>query len=59
MELLEHKKTAHISRLIVHKDIKSDLLKKIGPIKRLENWDPIDPKTTLGALIDKEHCKKF
>ena len=48
-----------ISRLIVHKEIKSDLLKKI--LKRLRDWktgDPLDPQNHLGALIDKEHCKK-
>ena len=48
-----------ISRLIVHKDIKSDLLKKI--VDRLRDWktgDPLDPQNQLGALIDKEHCKK-
>ena len=48
-----------ISRLIVHKDIKSDLLKKI--VDRLRDWktgDPLDPQNHLGALIDKEHCKK-
>jgi gamma-glutamyl-gamma-aminobutyraldehyde dehydrogenase len=48
-----------ISRLIVHKDIKSDLLKKI--VARLRDWktgDPLDPQNHLGALIDKEHCEK-
>ena len=48
-----------ISRLIVHKEIKSDLLKKI--LERLRDWktgDPLDPQNQLGALIDKEHCKK-
>ena len=48
-----------ISRLIVHKEIKSDLLKKI--LERLRDWqtgDPLDPQNHLGALIDKEHCKK-
>ncbi len=48
-----------ISRLIVHKDIKSDLLKKI--VDRLRDWktgDPLNPQNQLGALIDKEHCKK-
>ena len=48
-----------ISRLIVHKDIKSELLKKI--VARLRDWktgDPLDPQNHLGALIDKEHCKK-
>ncbi len=48
-----------ISRLIVHKDIKSELLKKI--VDRLRDWktgDPLDPQNHLGALIDKEHCIK-
>ncbi len=48
-----------ISRLIVHKDIKPDLLNKI--VNRLRDWktgDPLDPRNHLGALIDKEHCKK-
>ena len=48
-----------ISRLIVHKEIKSNLLKKI--LDRLRDWrtgDPLDPQNHLGALIDKEHCKK-
>ena len=48
-----------ISRLIVHKEIKSDLLEKI--LERLRDWktgDPLDPQNHLGALIDKEHCKK-
>ena len=48
-----------ISRLIVHREIKSDLLKKI--LERLRDWrtgDPLDPQNHLGALIDKEHCKK-
>ena len=48
-----------ISRLIVHKDIKSELLNKI--VDRLRDWktgDPLDPQNHLGALIDKEHCKK-
>ena len=48
-----------ISRLIIHKDIKSELLKKI--VDRLRDWktgDPLDPQNHLGALIDKEHCIK-
>ena len=48
-----------ISRLIVHKEIKSDLLEKL--LERLRDWktgDPLDPQNHLGALIDKEHCKK-
>ena len=48
-----------ISRLIVHKEIKSNLLGKI--VDRLRDWktgDPLDPQNHLGALIDIEHCKK-
>jgi len=47
------------SRLIVHKAIKDDLMKKI--IARARDWktgDPLDPANHLGALIDAEHCKK-
>ena len=48
-----------ISRLIVHKSLKTELLSKI--IVCLRNWktgDPLDPTNFLGALIDAEHCTK-
>ena len=47
------------SRLIVHRDIKDNLLTKL--VTRLREWkmgDPLDPQNHLGALIDREHCKK-
>ena len=47
------------SRLIVHKDIKKPLMQRI--LARVRDWktgDPLDPASHLGALIDKDHCKK-
>lgn len=47
------------SRLIVHKSVQADLMKRI--VARVRDWktgDPLDPANHLGALIDKEHCKK-
>lgn len=47
------------SRLIVHKAVKKPLMERI--LARTRDWrtgDPLDPKNHLGALIDKEHCKK-
>ncbi len=47
------------SRLIVHKDVKDELMEKI--IARVRDWrvgDPLDPQNHLGALIDKDHCAK-
>ncbi|MEM7243562.1 MAG: aldehyde dehydrogenase [Pseudomonadota bacterium] len=47
------------SRLIVHKDVKAELLKKIAA--RMRDWktgDPLNPKNHLGALIDEGHAKK-
>ena len=47
------------SRLIVHKSVQADLMKRI--VARVRDWktgDPLDPANHLGALIDKAHCKK-
>lgn len=47
------------SRLIVHKAVKKPLMERI--LARTRDWrtgDPLDPANRLGALIDKEHCKK-
>ncbi|MEH6457298.1 MAG: aldehyde dehydrogenase [Cocleimonas sp.] len=47
------------SRLIVHESIKDKLMERI--VARTRDWktgDPLDPANHLGALIDKEHCKK-
>lgn len=47
------------SRLIVHEAIKEPLMERI--LQRTKYWrtgDPLDPVNQLGALVDKEHCKK-
>ncbi|MEO0327653.1 MAG: aldehyde dehydrogenase [Pseudomonadota bacterium] len=47
------------SRLIVHEKIKQPLMDRI--LKRAKYWrtgDPLDPVNQLGAMIDKDHCKK-
>ena len=47
------------SRLIVHEAVKKPLLERI--LARTRDWrtgDPLDPANHLGALVDKEHCKK-
>lgn len=48
-----------ISRLIVHKDVKADLMSRIEA--RLRDWkvgDPLDPGTHIGALIEPAHGEK-
>ncbi|WP_434569051.1 aldehyde dehydrogenase [Pseudomonas sp. Z3-8] len=47
------------SRLIVHEDVKDELLQLIG--KHLRDWkmgDPLDPQNRLGAMISKTHFEK-
>jgi gamma-glutamyl-gamma-aminobutyraldehyde dehydrogenase len=47
------------SRLIVHKDVKDELLQLIS--KHLRDWkmgDPLDPENRLGAMISKTHFDK-
>lgn len=47
------------SRLIVHENIKDELMKRI--LSRAKEWktgDPLDPQNHLGALVDKEHFNK-
>ncbi len=47
------------SRLIVHEDVKEQLMKRI--LMRTKYWrtgDPLDPVNQLGSLVDNEHCKK-
>ncbi len=47
------------SRLIIHEDIKDELMHRI--LARAREWktgDPLDPQNHLGALVDKEHFNK-
>lgn len=48
-----------ISRLIVHKDIKAELLNRIA--HHAQQWNvgpPLDPETRMGALVSKTHFDK-
>ncbi len=47
------------SRLIVHKDVKAELLKRIA--NHAKHWnigDPLDPETRMGALVSADHYNK-
>ena len=47
------------SRLIVHKDVKDELLSLIA--KHVKDWklgDPLDPDNRLGAMVSKAHFEK-
>ncbi len=47
------------SRLIVHKDMKDDLLRRI--LDKVRDWrigDPLDPSNALGAMVSREHFDK-
>ena len=47
------------SRLIVHKDVKADLLARMS--HHAQQWnigDPLDPETRMGALVSKAHYDK-
>ncbi len=47
------------SRLIVHKDVRDELLDRIAEHSR--QWmvgDPLDPETRMGALVSSEHFQK-
>ena len=47
------------SRLIVHKDIKAELMERISHHAREWNvGDPLDPETRMGALVSKAHFDK-
>ncbi|TRW95347.1 aldehyde dehydrogenase [Paracoccus sp. M683] len=47
------------SRLIVHKDVKADLLARIAHHAKAWNvGDPLDPETRVGALVSPAHFAK-
>ncbi|WP_170400706.1 aldehyde dehydrogenase [Ruegeria arenilitoris] len=47
------------SRLIVHKDVKAELLERIAHhAKQWNIGDPLDPETRMGALVSESHYTK-
>ena len=47
------------SRLIVHKDVKAELLERIAHhAKQWNIGDPLDPETRMGALVSEGHYNK-
>ena len=47
------------SRLIVHKDIKAELMARIlDHVKEWRHGNPLDPINRMGVLVDQEHFKK-
>ncbi len=47
------------SRLIVHKDVKAELLERIAHhAKQWNVGDPLDPETRMGALVSEGHYSK-
>ncbi|MTI02225.1 aldehyde dehydrogenase [Roseibium sp. RKSG952] len=47
------------SRLIVHKDVKAELLERIAHhAKQWNIGDPLDPETRMGALVSDSHYNK-
>lgn len=47
------------SRLIVHKDVKAELLERIAHHAKAWNvGDPLDPETRMGALVSEGHFNK-
>jgi 4-(gamma-glutamylamino)butanal dehydrogenase len=48
-----------ISRLIVHRDVRADLLERIAfHARQWNSGDPLDPETRVGALVSKAHFDK-
>jgi aminomuconate-semialdehyde/2-hydroxymuconate-6-semialdehyde dehydrogenase len=47
------------SRLIVEKSVASEVLERLlGHVKAIRLGDPLDPETTMGSLISREHRAK-
>ncbi len=47
------------SRLIVHADIKDELLKRIGiQMREWKMGNPLDPENRLGSMVSKSHFEK-
>ncbi|GIU95985.1 MAG: aldehyde dehydrogenase [Gaiellaceae bacterium] len=47
------------SRLLVHADVKDELLEKIvGVASRIRPGDPLDPTTRMGAIVDETQLRR-
>lgn len=47
------------SRLIVHSNVKDELLQRIGAyLREWKTGDPLDPENRIGALVNKTHFEK-
>jgi betaine-aldehyde dehydrogenase len=48
------------SRLILHKDIASDVVRRVAELaKGVKVGDPLDPETQVGAIITPQHLEKI
>ncbi|NLS00507.1 aldehyde dehydrogenase family protein [Rhizobium sp. P38BS-XIX] len=48
------------SRLILHKDIASDVVRRVAELaKHVKVGDPLDPTTQVGAIITPQHLEKI
>jgi betaine-aldehyde dehydrogenase len=48
------------SRLILHKDIASDVIARVAELsKKVKVGDPLDPTTQVGAIITPQHLEKI
>jgi betaine-aldehyde dehydrogenase len=48
------------SRLILHKSIASDIIKRVSELaKKVKVGDPLDPTTQVGAIITPQHLEKI
>src|SRR5262249_61312964 len=47
------------SRLVVHEQIKDEFMELLlGAARRIEAGDPLDPKTSLGAMVDETQTRR-
>lgn len=47
------------SRLLVHEDIKEELLQRVVQVAEgIRPGDPLDPQTEMGALVDRTHMQR-
>ncbi len=47
------------SRLLAHRDVKDDLLERVVEVsKGIQPGDPLDPKTRMGAIVDRTQFER-